>query len=167
MKNAKRAFTLIELLIVVTIIAIIASIAIPNLMAARLEANENSALTILRRMPDPNSQDLTQFGISGVFVSDWMDDRSLVETRDGYQFQSCMITEMDTLEAVDGVSPSTVRVTVYAYPVRYGNSGNRAFIRFSDGTIYQSVDAQYSGNNFPGVVFDSLSCERGTWQKIE
>ncbi len=42
-KNKAKGFSLIELLIVVAIILIIAAIAIPNLMRARMAANDSSA----------------------------------------------------------------------------------------------------------------------------
>ena len=46
--NKIRAFTLVEIMIVVAIVALLAAIAIPNLLRARQNANEVAALRSLR-----------------------------------------------------------------------------------------------------------------------
>src|SRR5260370_7958351 len=61
MKRKQFGFSLIELLIVVAIILIIAAIAIPNLISARMSANEASAVQSVRTIQSAETSYATTY----------------------------------------------------------------------------------------------------------
>ena len=65
----QKGFSLIELLIVVAIILIIAAIAIPNLLRARIAANESGAVGNLRTINTAEVSYITAFPTTGYSTS--------------------------------------------------------------------------------------------------
>ena len=122
-------FTLIELMIVVAIIAIIAAIAIPNLLRARVQSNESAAISNLRAINGAevaynaakstyaSLADLTAEQASGpkFLDGDW------TTTKQGYTFATANETST-TYEAT-------------AVPADPGKSGIRGFFTDASGVI--------------------------------
>lgn len=134
-KNEK-GFSLVELLVVVIIIAIVAAIAIPNLLASRRAANEASAISTLRTYHSAEATyQATQGGSTAYGVE--TDLVGLVDsvlaadnpTKSGYIFDV----------TVGGTGNSTYCAS--AAPTTVGVTGDRYFGVSNDGVIYNRSDA--------------------------
>jgi prepilin-type N-terminal cleavage/methylation domain-containing protein len=155
MARKQAGFSLIELLIVVAIILIIAAIAIPNLIAARMSANEASAVQSVRTIQSAETAYALTYPLQG-FSS------SLAALGDGGSnpcnasvAQACLIDGVLASGsksgyiitwAGDGLIPS-VAYTLNADPIARNASGRRSFftnypgvIRYNDAQAAQATD---------------------------
>ena len=143
--RSHKGFSLIELLLVVSVILIIAAIAIPNFLRSRLRANEASAVASLRvintaaitySITYPNLGFPAQLAILGGLnpctasstQSCLIDDVIAQGTKAGYNFAW----------TGDGATPS-VAYTVTGTPQAVGASGQRMFCSDQTGVIHYDV----------------------------
>jgi prepilin-type N-terminal cleavage/methylation domain-containing protein len=150
MTQKQKGFSLIELLIVVAIILIIAAIAIPNLLRARIAANESSAVASVRTVntaqityqtanPTTGYTTLSVLGGTGspctlsATAACLIDDTLAKGTKSGYLFVA-------TPQLV-GTGVAKNALTVSTIPQSYNQSGVRAFCSNEDAVIRSSNTA--------------------------
>ena len=134
--NKQNGFSLVELLVVVAIILIIAALAIPNFMRARMAANEASAVESVRIINTAEAQYNSTYGIG--FEGTLANLGGTPTTCSGTGASStsaCLIDEVLANNAANGgksgytftMGGGGAGYTVLGLPITPGQSGQRAF----------------------------------------
>jgi len=143
MNKRQKGFSLIELLIVVTIILIISAIAIPNLMKSKMSANETAAVGALKALTESAVMYSNSYGgfpqamsnrvpsgggpVASSAAADLIDSGLATGVKSGYKFTF-------TVVATDPAG-NVVSYAITAVPVTPGSTGQKAYYTDESGTI--------------------------------
>jgi type IV pilus assembly protein PilA len=176
----QKGFSLIELLIVVAIILIIAAIAIPNLLRAKISANESSAVGSVRNIVTgmvsynasyqyfaPSLASLGPASSSGCTGSTGptSSNACLIDfvlasgLKSGYAFGAQ--GDLDS-------NGNATAFTVEAYPQTFNSTGVRAFCAGEDGVL--RVNTTNTSGGTAGAVPDdpwSTTCVASPWTVLQ
>ena len=152
MKKQQKGFSLIELLIVVAIILIIAAIAIPNLLRAKMSANEASAVATMRTLNTSAVAYSTTYGSYPTHLTDLgptsTPSSTAADLIDSVLANDPAIKSGYTFVWVGTGTPISA-YTLTVKPVTQGVTGQRGFFTDQSGVIRADTTGTATASSTP------------------
>jgi prepilin-type N-terminal cleavage/methylation domain-containing protein len=138
MTRNEKGFSLLELLIVVAIILIIATIAIPSLLRSRQSANESAAVASVRTVTTAQITYLSssggKYGQLTALITAGLLDTGFNGVKSGYTYS---------------ITTTGTDYTISAYPAST-NNGRYGYYSVPDGVVRYSTDSTLAPANMAG-----------------
>ncbi len=147
----RSGFSLVELLIVLAIIAVILSIAIPNLISAHTNASETVVIREIQTIHQAQLQYLSQFGEYAATLAELGPPASGVAGPHAAKLIPASLASGEKNGYVFTLAKTPSGFAANANPKVFGRNGRRTFYIDQDGVVHQNWGSESATENSPEI----------------